>query len=67
MGFDLVGLRANGSWLFCISGASAMVLMGLGGVVDGSGGTMGCWWVLMGLGCSVAGLLDGLSNVKVMF
>ena len=39
---SLVGLCANGSWLFCIGGASTIVLMDLGGVVDGFGGTMGC-------------------------
>ena len=31
-----MGLGANGSLLFCISGASTTVLMGLDGVVDGS-------------------------------
>ena len=52
-GFDLVGLGANGSLLFCIGGASTTVLMGLDSVVDGSGGTVVCWWVL------VVGLLNG--------
>ena len=37
-----MGLCANGSRLFCIGGASTIVLMDLGGVVDGFGGTMGC-------------------------
>ena len=44
-------LGVSGSWLFCIDGASTTVLMGLGGVVDGSSGTVGC---SMGLGCWVA-------------
>ena len=52
-GSDLMGLNASRSWLFCIGGASATILMGLGGVVDGSDGTVGCWWVL------VVGLLNG--------
>ena len=37
-----MGLNASRSWLFCIGGASATILMGLGGVVDGSDGTVGC-------------------------
>ena len=51
-GFDLVGLGANGSLLFCIGGASTTVLMGLDGVVDGS-------WLL---GCSMG--LGGVSQRK---
>ena len=37
-----MGLNASRSWLFCIGGALATILMGLGGVVDGSDGTVGC-------------------------
>ena len=35
---DLVGLGAHGSWLFCIGGALATILMDLSGVVAGFGG-----------------------------